>query len=128
MHSPALGFVDGNDKIVPVVEETTDISTGSETLNENGGTLVLPDKVAKVTVIRDMTPEEVAARSKAIAYEAATAEVKADSFVDIFLDMTPQGVEQYIDGAVTDMASAKQLLKKIGIMLLILARRSLKEG
>ena len=75
----------------------------------------------------DATPEEVSARNRAVHDETCCNEVKADGFVQIFVDMTPSGVEQYIDGAVTDMASAKQLLQKMGIMLLILAKRSLRD-
>lgn len=57
---PVAGFADGNDKIVPVVEETNDTSTGAApTVSATGDWVVEADRVVRVTTISDM-PEEKA--------------------------------------------------------------------
>jgi hypothetical protein len=67
----------------------------------------------------------------ALAAEAATQEemtnaAKADAFVQNFINSTPTQVMDYIDVNVTDLASAKTVLKKMALMLLLLARKEYK--
>ena len=61
---PVAGFVSGNDKIVPIVEEITDTSTGPDTLSTRTET-VEADRVLVATAIRDMTAQEITARDNA---------------------------------------------------------------
>ena len=55
---PVLGYTNGNDNIVPVVEETNDTSTGSDIVTTRVET-VEADRVLVVTTIRDMTAQEL---------------------------------------------------------------------
>jgi len=59
---PVLGYTNGNDKIVPVVEETNDTSTGNDIVTTRVET-VEADRVLVVTTIRDMTAQELADRT-----------------------------------------------------------------
>lgn len=58
---------------------------------------------------------------------AARLAAKADAFVDNFIHSTPAQVTAYIDTNVTDLASAKNVLKKMSLMLLLLARKEYLE-
>ena len=65
----------------------------------------------------------------AAAISAALAEkqaVQGDAFVAQFVGMTPQQVAAYVAANVTDLASAKTLLGKVCVMLLLLAKREYK--
>lgn len=55
---PVEGFVDGNDRVVPVVEETVDNSTGPDVVRSRTET-VEADRVLRTTTIRDMTAQEL---------------------------------------------------------------------
>jgi len=56
---PVAGFVDGNDRIVPMVEETNDTSTGTvPTVSKTSDWVVEADRVVRVTTISDMPEEE----------------------------------------------------------------------
>lgn len=70
--------------------------------------------------------EEIANRQQATADSAAAVTIKADTFVQNFIAMTPAEVSAYIDANVTDLASAKSVIEKMGIMLLLLARREFR--
>lgn len=69
---------------------------------------------------------EIAARQAKAADEAAKATVKADSFVGNFIAMTPAQVETYVQNNITNLATAKDVIAKMGVMLLLLARREFK--
>lgn len=58
---------------------------------------------------------------------AIKASAKADAFVAQFVEMTPAEVAAYVDSNLTDLASAKALIKKMALILLLLARREYKE-
>lgn len=60
---PVFGFVDGNDKIVPIVEETQDTSTGPDKVTGRS-VIVEVDRVLRLTSIRDMTQEEIDQRQQ----------------------------------------------------------------
>ena len=70
---PVEGFADGNDKIVPVVEETQDTSTGPDIFRSDTGWQVEADRVYRLITIRDMTPAEIDLRDQG----RATSEVDA---------------------------------------------------
>lgn len=55
------------------------------------------------------------------------AAVKADAFVQQFVRMTPQQVQGYVEDNVNSMGEAKALLKKIVLMLHLLAKDSYGE-
>lgn len=59
--------------------------------------------------------------------EAILTNVKADAFVQKFIAMSPAQISTYIDNNMTDLASARQLLKKAFIMLLLLARKEYRD-
>lgn len=74
----------------------------------------------------DASAGEIAARQVAAADDAAKVAAKADAFVASFIAMTPAQVLNYVSANVTDLASAKALLGKMALMMLLLARRGLR--
>ena len=70
--------------------------------------------------------EEIAARTAKAADIAAKDAIKADSFVQNFIAMTPAQVSAYIDANVTSLATAKSVIEKLALMVLLLARREFK--
>lgn len=69
------------------------------------------------------SPEYLAKVAQWKAYAAALTAVKADAFVQNFIAMTPQQVANYVDANTETLAETRALLKKMGQMLLVLARR-----
>lgn len=65
--------------------------------------------------------------ARAEAEAAIKSSVKADTFVQQFISMTPSGVAAYVDGNITDLASAKLLLRRMALMLLLLARKEYRD-
>lgn len=76
---------------------------------------------------RDLTAEEIAANALAAADAQALADVKLDPFIDVFVGMTKQQVVDYVDTNINNLNSAKSVIEKMAIMLLILAKRELRE-
>ena len=74
-----------------------------------------------------VSAEELARRQLTERTNTEQASVKADNFVQNFIKMTPAEVMTYVDNNVTDLPSAKSLLEKMAVMLLLLARREFKE-
>jgi len=72
------------------------------------------------------TPEQVAAAAQAAADEEAKAEAKADNVVQYLRDHTPAECVDYVNTNVTDLASAKQLMKKFAVVLCVLSKQSLR--
>lgn len=76
------------------------------------------------------TLEEVAAflapSAEAIADAAAYAEARADNVVQYLRDHTPAECEQYVQDKVTDLASAKALMRKFAVVLCVLAKHNLR--
>ncbi len=70
--------------------------------------------------------EEIASRQQKAVDDAAKADVKADNFVNNFIAMTPAQVTAYINSNVTDLASAKNVIGKLALMVLLLARREFR--
>ena len=68
----------------------------------------------------------LAKRAEIEAENAARAELKQDAFVQQFIAMTPADVRSYVDANVTDLASAKALLRRMAVMLLLLAKAEYK--
>lgn len=69
------------------------------------------------------SPEDVAFRNKQITDASHRDAVKADTFVQNFIAMTPAQVETYVNNNTANLAEVRSLLTKMGIMLLILARK-----
>ena len=72
------------------------------------------------------TAEELAAIAQAEADAQAKAEAKADNVIQYLRDHTPAECEAYVQAQVTDLASAKQLMKKFAVALCVLAKQSLR--
>ena len=70
--------------------------------------------------------EEIAARQTNAADDAAAAEIKADAFVTNFISMTPTQVATYVDNNTATLAAMRALVKKMAVMLLLLARREFR--
>jgi hypothetical protein len=69
------------------------------------------------------TAEEIADRRKQARHKADREAVKADTFVATFLAMTPAEVDTYVANNTTSLGEARALLRKIALMLHVLARR-----
>lgn len=74
----------------------------------------------------DADPEVVAQRLEGQKTKTERSEIVADKFVGQFIAMTPAQVAAYVDGNVTDLASAKTLLKRMAVMMLLMARREFR--
>lgn len=57
---------------------------------------------------------------------AAHAEAKADAVVQYLRDHTPAECEQYVQDNVTDLASARAVMKKFAVVLSVLAKQTLR--
>lgn len=69
------------------------------------------------------TDEEVAEKAE---YDEKVA-VRADTFVTNFIAMTPAQVTSYVDTNVKDLPSAKSVIQKLALMVLVLAKSGFKE-
>ena len=59
--------------------------------------------------------------------DAAKTAAKADAFVQQFVEMTPAEVAAWFDANVTDLASARTAMKRMALMLLLLAKREFRD-
>lgn len=71
----------------------------------------------------DVSPEEAARRQQEAADAIAAAAIKADTFVQNFIAMTPAQVTSYVTNNTANLAQTRALLTKMALMLLALARR-----
>ena len=77
----------------------------------------------EATKPKPLTPEQVAEKAE---YDEKV-EVKADTFVSNFIAMTPAQATSYVDTNVKDLASAKSVIQKLALMVLVLAKSGFKE-
>jgi len=70
-----------------------------------------------------VSPEEAARRQQEAQEEVNTAAVKADTFIQNFIGMTPTQVEAYVTNNTANLAQVRSLLTKMALMLLALARK-----
>ena len=71
--------------------------------------------------------EEIASRQALEKTKAERREVKQDTFVNNFISMSPTEVNTYVNNNVTDLASAKSVINKLALMVLLLAREEFGE-
>ena len=71
--------------------------------------------------------EEIAQRQAQEKTDVERQEVKQDNFVNNFISMSPTQVSTYVNNNVTDLASAKDLINKLSLMVLLLARAEFGE-
>lgn len=67
-----------------------------------------------------------AAEAQKVADEAARIVAKADTVVQYLRDHTPAECEAYVQTNVTDLASARALMKKFAVALCVLSKQSLR--
>jgi len=79
------------------------------------------DQWETVWVVSDKTPEEVDDYEKEDARKADLALMKADAQVLALLKARPNRINNYIENNVTDLASAKKLLKILSRSVAVLA-------
>lgn len=115
-------------RVVPVAERgpapvasdpATRVVVGGPEVKTNGSW-------AETWTERDLTAEEIAARALEADNQAALDAVKLDQFVINFVGMTKSGVENYVEAQVTNLATAKEVIKKLSLICLILAKRELR--
>lgn len=75
----------------------------------------------------DASAAQIAERQKYEADETDRAVAIADSFVSQFLAMTPAQLNTYVNNNVTNLASARSVIAKLALMVLILGRGELRE-
>ena len=71
--------------------------------------------------------EEIAGRQAQEKTDVERQEVKQDNFVNNFISMSPTQVNTYVDNNVTDLNSAKNVINKLALMVLLLARAEFGE-
>lgn len=76
--------------------------------------------------IASRPPAEIAAEAAQAALQSERQDIKADAFVQQFVDMTPPQVIAYVNNNVANLADAKQLLTKLALMLLVIAKEQYK--
>lgn len=81
------------------------------------------DAVARTAAEQAEQAPIIASRAALI---AAKSEAQADNIVQYLRDHTPAECAQYVQGNVTDLASAKAFLKKVAIVLCVLSKESLR--
>ena len=81
---------------------------------------------ANMRPIPPKTPEELAAEAQQLADAEARAEAKADATVQYLRDHTPAECADYVHTNVTDLASARNMLKKFAMVLSVLAKQNLR--
>jgi hypothetical protein len=69
------------------------------------------------------TADQIAERTREANDEAVRLANKTDAFVQTFIAMTPAEVVDYVETNVTNLATSKTLLKRMAVMMLMLARR-----
>lgn len=103
---PVAGFVDGNDKVVPIEAETTDTSTGPNVVTTRE-TIVEADRVLDATTIRDMTAQEISDRDTAQADSAEDRVFSSDPvFLSIMLTMR-DALKAVRDGQLNGLSDAQ---------------------
>lgn len=70
-------------------------------------------------------PEDISDEERE--YRTQRAQIIADSFIPQFIAMTPAQVTNYIETNVTNLASAKTVISKLALMMLLLAKREFKQ-
>jgi hypothetical protein len=73
-----------------------------------------------------ITADELAKEAAKTDIIQAKEDAKADAFVKQFIAMTPAEVNTYVNGNVTDLASARVLLRRMALMILFLAKQAYK--
>lgn len=68
------------------------------------------------------TAAEIAADAERATRMSIRASIKGDNFIQQLRTMTPADVDAYIQNNVTDLASAKVVLRKLAYVIAILAR------
>lgn len=81
---------------------------------------------ANIQPIPPPTQEELDAIAQAEADAAAKTAAKADNVVKYLRDHTPAECVDYVNTNVTDLASAKQLMKKFAVVLCVLSKQNLR--
>lgn len=89
--------------------------------------ILVDGKWTQAWAIIAASAEEIAARQRDATDTAADTAVKADAFVANFISMTPAQVDAYVENNTATLPATRALLKKMAIMLLILARRGLRD-
>lgn len=79
-----------------------------------------------ITIDAQKAASRQADEVKRIANESARQHAKADAFVQQFVNMTPAQVVAYVNSSVANIADAKQLLTKLALMMLSIAKEQYK--
>ena len=81
----------------------------------------------QVWAMMDVSAEEAARRQQKAEDAAQAAAVKVDTFVRNFIAMSPEQVTAYISANTGNLTQMRDLVNKMALMLLALARREYRE-
>jgi hypothetical protein len=84
-----------------------------------------PDPQPPDPPLPDPTPEELAARAELISRRQMRDAMRADGTIAFIRTHTPAEVEAWVNTNVTDLASAKNVLSKVAMIVAYLARERL---
>jgi len=105
--------------VVPVERPASTLTQDPEELEPQ----IINGQWTQVWAMVDVSPEEAARRQQEAQDEVNTAAVKADTFIQNFIGMTPTQVEAYVTNNTANLAQVRSLLVKMALMLLALAKR-----
>lgn len=77
-------------------------------------------------VMVNVASEEAAQRQQIASRAVDAASVKADTFVNRFIAMTPDQVSDYVDANTANITQVRALINKMALMLLVVAREVYK--
>lgn len=126
---PFYGYIDnGPAEFDPATHKPTKDPLDSLTPDAVAGTVTQTWTLVAKTAA-EIAADEEAARLKAIADEqrAIVEEAKLDGFIQTFVGYDATQVQNYVDTNVTDLASAKAVIKKLALICLALSKQTLSQ-
>jgi hypothetical protein len=91
-----------------------------------GTPVLINGQWSQVWTVEAATAEQLAERQRDADDAEADAEVRADAFVANFVQLTPTQVAAYVENNTATLAAMRAVLKKMALMLLVLAKRGLR--
>lgn len=100
----------------------------TEDIVRDDPTEVSPNRFERGFKVVDASEAEVAARRKQIKEDEIRQELKKDSFVQTFRRQTPKTLETFIQDNVTDLQSAKDVISKLAVIVLLIDSQNAGSG
>jgi len=115
------GFITHEDRLTfTIAQESSDVWEVS------GDYQAWVNRVGGIPLTQPEIDAVMAARAVIVADAAAHEEAKADSVIQYLRDHTPAECEAYVQNNVTDLVSARAVMKKFAVVLSVLAKQALR--